>query len=178
MAELRTLARPYAQAVFELACGDDSLAAWSGRLDLVRQVVAHEDMQVLIDSPEVERSTLSELIIEACGEGLDESAGNLVRLLGERRRLRIVPDLVAEFERLRAEKERTIEVQVRSAVELPDQRRQAIANALTKRLDRDVRLHCEIDPELIGGAVIHADDLVIDGSVRSQLQQLAHALAH
>lgn len=176
MAELHTLARPYAEAVFQLACDENDLPGWSEQLDLIRQVVTHKDMQALIGVPDIDRATLAELILQACGNSLGDGARNLVRLLSERRRLLIVPALVDEYERLRAERERTIDVRVRSATELSKQHREAITSALKKRLNREARLHCEVDPELIGGAVIRAGDLVIDGSVRTQLQQLAHAL--
>jgi len=176
MAETATLARPYAQAVFELAQRDDEFSAWSQRLALLLQVVAHPDLEALLGNPRVTRSQVVAVITDACGDGLGESGANLVRLLSENARLSIAPEIAAEFERMRAEAERVIEVEVRSATELSEERKTALGEALGRRLERQVKLHCEVDPGLVGGAVIRAGDLVIDGSVRAQLQQLAYAL--
>ena len=177
MAENLTLARPYARAVFELAQSADELPAWSERLSLVQQVVEHPDMQVLLGNPLVSRQQLVSVIAEACGDGLGEAGANLVRLLSVNGRLGVVPEIVAEYERMRADAERVVEVELLSAVTLSDERKAALSDALAKRLQRDVKLHCNVDPALVGGAVIRAGDLVIDGSVRAQLQQLAYALS-
>lgn len=177
MAEKYTLARPYAQAVFNLAQAGDGLSAWSQRLSLLVQAVQHPDLSALLGSPRVTRTQLVEVITEACGDALGDAGRNLVRLLSENQRLDVVPEIAHEFERMRAEAERVIDVEVRSAIELSDERKAALSKALGRRLAREVHLHCEVDPTLVGGAVIRAGDLVIDGSVRAQLQQLAYALS-
>lgn len=177
MAENVTLARPYAQAVFELAVSGDELAAWSERLSLLRQVVEHPDMQALLGNPRVSAEQVLEVIIAACGEGLGDAGRNLVRLLSDNGRLEVVPEIVDEYEGMRADAERVIDVDVQSAVTLSEESKAALSKALSKRLQRQVKLRCEVDPALVGGAVIRAGDQVIDGSVRAQLQQLAYALS-
>ena len=111
------------------------------------------------------------------GSDPDPEAQNLLRSLSANRRLSYLPEIAAHFERLRAEAERTLDVTVTSAIELSSEQRERFAAAMRKRLNREVHLHCEIDPTLIGGAVIRADDLVIDGSVRAGLTQLAATAA-
>jgi F-type H+-transporting ATPase subunit delta len=108
---------------------------------------------------------------------LDEQARNLIATLAANRRLSYLPEIAARYEQLRADAERTVEVTVTSAVALSAEQRTAYTTALSKRLGRQVHLHCETDPSLLGGAVVRADDLVIDGSVRAGLSQLAAATA-
>lgn len=183
MAELRTLARPYAEAVFELA-GDD-LAAWSGALDALAAIAANDDVAALIGNPRIDDGALAETIVavagQVAGDALKQAgdrAANLVRLLAENDRLRLLPEIAAQYADLRAAAENRVDVEVRSAAELGETQRKALAKALEKRLARQVTLSCSIDEDLIGGAVIRAGDLVIDGSVRSQLARLGRDLAH
>lgn len=182
MAELRTLARPYAEAVFELAQAGDSLPAWSEALDTVAAIVSNEDVAALVGNPGVDDRQLAEAIVAIAGEALsgvaDGQAENLVRLLAENGRLRLAPEIAAQYAALRAEAENRVDVEVRTAAELGDAQREALASALEKRLARQVSLSCTIDEGLIGGAVIRAGDLVIDGSVRAQLARLSQSLAH
>ena len=108
---------------------------------------------------------------------MSPQASNFLRSLAANRRLGFLPEIAGRFEQLRAEAERTIDVTVTSAIELSAEQRERFASAMRKRLNREVHLHCEIDPTLVGGAVIRADDLVIDGSVRAGLMQLAATAA-
>jgi F-type H+-transporting ATPase subunit delta len=111
------------------------------------------------------------------GVSLAALARNLFATLATYRRLAFLPEIAAQYEQLRADAERTLDVTVTSAVALNEAQREQFTKALRKRLDREVRLHCELDPTLIGGAVVRADDLVIDGSVRASLTQLAAVAA-
>lgn len=182
MAELRTLARPYAEAVFELASAGGELGAWSGALDTLAAIARNEDVAVLIGNPGVDDRDLAEAIVAIAGKALEapggERAENLVRLLAENGRLRLLPEIAAQYGHLRAAAENRVDVEVRAAGELGDAQREALAAALEKRLARQVSLTCAIDEDLIGGAVIRAGDLVIDGSVRAQLARLNQNLAH
>ena len=182
MAERITIARPYAKAVFQLASGQKRLAPWSGALAAAAAVVQDERVAALIGSPAVTPAQLAEftsgVAVAAVGEaGFDEQAKNFIATLAANRRLDLLPEIAARYEQLRAEAERVIDVTVTSAVALSDAQRAAITRALGKRLEREVRLHCSLDPALIGGAVVRAGDLVIDGSVRAGLSQLAAATA-
>lgn len=176
MAELNTLARPYANAAFERAQTTERLSDWSDMLSALTSVVRHEDMQKLIGNPLLTRDKLVELMLAASESYLDAEGRNFVRLLAEKHRLSLVPYIAALYEARRAEAERRMKVQVYSAVELTEERKSALARALSTRLNREVALECKTEPGLIGGVLIQAGDLVIDRSVRQQLQQLQHSI--
>jgi F-type H+-transporting ATPase subunit delta len=176
MADRETLARPYARAAFETALEADALARWSEMLTLVAEITADSQVVRLIDEPSVSIEDVAGLIVAAAGSGLDNSGANLVRLLAEARRLPLLPEIVALYEHHRAEAEKVIDVHVRSAIELGQAQQDMLSAALKQKLGREVRLHQELDPDLIGGAVIRAGDQIIDGSVKERLNQLAEAL--
>ena len=175
MTERITIARPYAKAVFMLAHSQKRLPQWSKALSVAASVVADPQFAALLNNPAVSADQLSGLVSDVAGARLDEQAGNLVATLAANRRLGYLPEIAARYEQLRADAERTVEVTVTSAVELSAAQRTHYAEALAKRLGREVHLSCQTDPELVGGAVVRADDLVIDGSVRAGLMQLAAA---
>lgn len=178
MAEKTTIARPYAQAVFETARAQDTLAAWSGVLAAAAEVVAHPDLARLIDHPRVPRGQTAELVIEACGDRMDDHARNLIRVLADNHRLALLPDIARLYEEARAEAEGAVEAEVVSAQPLDEAQQQKLAAALSKRLGRQVTLRCETDEALLGGAVVRAGDLVIDGSAMARLEQLGDELRH
>ncbi|MCZ6761636.1 MAG: F0F1 ATP synthase subunit delta [Gammaproteobacteria bacterium] len=178
MAEKVTIARPYAKAVFALACEREKLAQWSEFLGNAASAVSDRRVADLLNSPRVTRAELADLIIELCGSQDDELAGNVIRVLAQYRRLNVLPEIVTLFEALRAEYENSVDVSLISALPVSQAQQDKIAAALRKRLGRDVRLHCEIDESLIGGAVIRAGDLVIDGSLSGRLARLATELTH
>jgi F-type H+-transporting ATPase subunit delta len=178
MAETTTIARPYAQAVFALAREKGELGEWSEMLRLGAMVASDADMLTLIDSPHLDKSQLAQLFIEICAGQLNEEGKNLIRVLAENNRLPLLPDIAALYETERAAVEGTIVAEVISATALSEARQTGIAAALTKRLGREVTLECRIDESLLGGAVIRAGDVVIDGSVTGKLNKLANALTH
>ena len=178
MAEKVTIARPYAKAVFVLACEREQLAQWSEFLGNAAGAVSDRRVADLLNSPRVTRAELADLIIELCAGQADELAGNFIRVLAQYRRLNVLPEIVTLFEALRAEYENSVDVSLISALPVIQAQQDKIAAALRKRLGRDVRLHCEIDESLIGGAVIRAGDLVIDGSLSGRLARLATELTH
>jgi F-type H+-transporting ATPase subunit delta len=173
VAERLTIARPYAKAAFRLASERRQLSQWSSFLERAAATVADAQVRPLLSNPSVASDQLVALISGVAGSELDPQAANFLRSLAANRRLGFLPEIAGRFEQLRADAERTIDVTVTSAVELSAEQRERFASAMRKRLNREVHLHCEIDPALIGGAVIRADDLVIDGSVRAGLMQLA-----
>lgn len=175
-ADKSTIARPYAQAAFDEARERQALGSWAQALAVAAQVVRDPDVQRLLGNPRIAPQQLAQLVIEVAGPQLDEPGRNFVRTLAENRRLEVLPEIAALFERLKDEAEGTIDVTVTSAVELPAEQRSRLVTALEKRLSRRVELHCEIDPQLIGGAVLRAGDMVIDGSLRSRLERLEHQL--
>ncbi|QKT03604.1 F0F1 ATP synthase subunit delta [Ectothiorhodospiraceae bacterium 2226] len=176
MAESTTIARPYAQAAFEVAREHNALARWSEMLQWAAQVAADAQMAALIKSPHVSREDLVQIILDVCGDNLDEQGRNLIRTLAANGRLELLPDIAALFEMLRADAEGTVEAEVVSALPVSDAQQAIIADALAKRLGRKVALRCRTDEALLGGAIIRAGDLVIDGSARGHLNKLATAL--
>jgi F-type H+-transporting ATPase subunit delta len=177
MAERLTIARPYAKAAFETAQAKQQLAAWSRMLAAAAAGVSDPPVETLLGSPKLPKQQIAQIFIELVGQELGDSGANFIRLLAENRRLGLLPVIAQVFEQLRADAERTIEATVISASPLGEVERAALARALKKRLNREVTLQCETDSRLIGGAVIRAGDLVIDGSVRSKLERLGLALA-
>jgi F-type H+-transporting ATPase subunit delta len=178
MAEKMTVARPYARAVFEIAREDDRLAGWSEVLQRGSAAVEDERIQALIGNPAVSRRALAELFIELSGDAAGDSGPNFLRLLADNGRMAWLPEIAAEYELLRAEAENVVDVQLTSAVELDEAQREDFAASLRKRLGRQVRLHCDTDTKLLGGAIIRAGDLVIDGSLFGRLERLAGAVTH
>jgi F-type H+-transporting ATPase subunit delta len=173
MAEKNTIARPYAEAAFEIAHATGALKPWSEMLQALARVAADPDMEKLIDNPEVEDAVVVGLFTELCGPVLTDKGADFVRVLAENERLGVLPEIAALFDLRRAEAEKTIEAVVTSAFPLSDARLQEIASALAKRLGREVTLKTNVDESMIGGAVVRAGDVVIDASVTSQLQKLA-----
>jgi F-type H+-transporting ATPase subunit delta len=172
------LARPYARAAFALAQENGDLAGWSERLSVLASVVADERVDAALRAPSMSRSERGELVLRVVPVQLDAAATNLVRLLADNGRLMLVPQLSAQFERLRRDAESRVEAQVRSAAPLTEDQRQRLTERLRERLKREVTLHCIVDETLLGGAIVRAGDLVIDGSIRGRLDRLATRLAH
>jgi F-type H+-transporting ATPase subunit delta len=178
MSDLTTAARPYARAAFELARDTGTFAEWSDRLQLLSAVVLDSQMNAILDAPSMGAGQRAELILKVCGDKVGEPGANLVRLMAENGRLKLMAEVTALYEVLRAQAEGKVEAQVTAAQPLTDEQQAAIAASLSKRLGSEVSLSVEIDEELLGGAIIRANDLVIDGSVRGRLNKLASKLAH
>lgn len=182
MAEKVTIARPYAKAAFEYARAQNALGRWSDTLAIASAVVADERVSKLLSSPRVTPDQLvgfiADIVNTAAGGELDEQGRNFLGTLAQNRRLGLLPQIVAIYEVLRAEVENIADVQVTSAIALDDAQRQRLTLALRKRLKHEVRLHCDIDASLIGGAIVRSGDLVIDGSLKARLARLASDIAH
>ena len=176
MADKSTLARPYARAVFQLAQESGSFERWSQRLAIGAAALRNEQVRQLLDDPRRTPAAQVELLVDLCGEPGAPDLANFLRLLAVNGRLGVLPEILAAYETLRDEAEGRIEVEVRSAEPISDTVRASLKSALERRLERAVELENVIDPSLIGGAIIRAGDLVIDGSVRGRLQGLATAL--
>ncbi|MGD8571019.1 MAG: F0F1 ATP synthase subunit delta [Gammaproteobacteria bacterium] len=178
MAEKSTIARPYAEAIFELAKEQKQLKQWSDVLQTLAVLTSNEDMQAMISNTSVTREQLADFILELSGGDFSAEAKNLIKVLAENRRLTLMDEIAAQYEELRAEEEKTIEAEVVSAFEVSAAQQKQIADKLKARLGREVSLSCRVDPSLLGGAVIKAGDLVIDGSTLGQIQKLSIELAH
>ena len=178
MAEKTTVARPYAQAVFALAQEQSDLKGWSDTLQLLAQIVSDAEMAAMLDNPKVTVEQTTDVITAVCGDNINESGKNLVKVLAENDRLELLPEISTLYEVERASVEGTVNAVVTSATELNDAQKQKIADALKSRLGRDVSLECDIDESLLGGAIIRAGDVVIDGSVIGKLNKLTNQLVN
>ena len=176
MAELTTLARPYAKAAFEFAQSQKQLTEWSAMLGLASSVSVDETIQQVIRVPRMTGAEKANTFVEVCGDKLDAKVQNFIHLLAENDRLLLLPEITELFELLKAEQEKSVDVEVTSAFALNNEQKDKLAKVLSARLSREVRLHATEDSSLIGGVVIRAGDLVIDGSVRGKIAKLAEAL--
>jgi F-type H+-transporting ATPase subunit delta len=173
VAERATIARPYAKAAFEYARDANAFAAWSQGLESAAQIVADPSVAPLTKSPQWPVANLVSLITDVAGAKLDAGMQNFVRVLAENRRLLLLPEIAAHYEELRAAVENTLDVEVISAVTLSDAQADKLKQALSTRLKRTVRMQNSVDSALLGGAVVRAGDLVIDGSLKGRLERLA-----
>ena len=174
--EKTTIARPYAEAVFERARETNSLDAWTEDLALLAGVVADPQLAAILSNPQVARARGAELVIEIGGDNLGEEARNLVRLLAENRRLPVLPEISVLYEALKSESLGALDVHVTSAYVVNAAQEKLLADALQAKFGREVRVTSDKDPTLIAGLVIRAGDLVIDGSFKGQLGNLAGEL--
>jgi F-type H+-transporting ATPase subunit delta len=173
MADRLTIARPYARAAFAAARLDERLGPWSESLRLAAQVVRDPRVEALLGNPRVTPEELAKLLIGIAAGRLGAHGENFVRTLAANRRLGYLPEISTLFDELKDSAQRVADVTVTSATALAEAQQRELAGALEKRLKRTVRLHCGIDPALIGGAVLRAGDLVIDGSLRTRLERIA-----
>lgn len=175
MSETLTLARPYARAAFEVARDSQALAAWSHKLGFAARVFADPRVRVIVGDPRLDNAALTALLLPP-----DESSAStfaaFVRLLVENRRVDLLTDIDALFEQFKRDAEGVLKVTLRAADAVPAAQIDAIKAALKKRFNRDIELDQVMDPSVLGGAVIDAGDVVIDGSVRGRLQRLEAAL--
>jgi F-type H+-transporting ATPase subunit delta len=183
MAENNTIARPYAQAAFDVAREDGALADWSGSLQLAGQLFANGELAEYLANPALSEAKQLEFLTGLFAKagapafaGANLKGKNFLKLLIENDRADVLPEIALHFEALKDAVENTIDVTVRSAAPLSENDRRRYIAALEKRFGRKVELSTEIDKSLIGGAVIRAGDVVIDGSLRARLQGLSNAL--
>lgn len=177
MSEKITIARPYAQAVYELASESGNSSEWSEVLALLSQVVADEQMQVLLGSPKVSAEQLFDIVTSIGGQNLSKQGQNFIKVLISANRLQFAPHIAELFETLRAEAEGVVDVQVCAAYQLEQAQQDKIAEAIAARLGKKVKISATVDSSLIGGAIIRANDAVIDASIRGRLNELANNLA-
>ena len=181
MSDITTIARPYAKAIFELALAANQLVEWSHILIGLALAVSLPETVQFINNPAAtsdEQIDLLLLVVPRLKQAVDSKfIENLVSLLAENGRLLLIPGIAVQYELLRAEQEKTMTVNVHSFTPMSDVQQQRLIETLTQRLQRQVALEISIDESLLGGALIQAGDLVIDGSVRGQLLKLASSLA-
>lgn len=171
-----TIARPYAEAVFARAVETDKLDLWSDMLELLALAARDPGLSGLIASPKLDKSQMTELMLDIGGGRLSDEGKNLVRMLVSNGRLSVLPEIASLFEARKAEHQGTLEVHVTSAYALKPAQEQQLAEALKRKLGREIRITSEEDRGLIGGFRLRAGDMVIDGSISAQLGKLANEL--
>ncbi len=173
MQEKITIARPYAQAAFDLATEEGNLAEWSEMLNLLGTIIADENMQPVCVNPRVSKEQLVSLVLELTGDSLSATGKNFVKVLVEAERLLLAPQIHVLFDELKSEAEKVLQVKVSTAFELTAEQQNTIATSMSERFGKKVELSTLIDESLIGGAIIRAGDVVIDSSLRGRLQKLS-----
>lgn len=177
MSSLTTLARPYAKAAFELAQGANDLAGWDTLLAQAGEAASVEAMANWLESPHADAGKAVAILVETLGEGVSEQFQGYLAVLAENDRLGLLPEIARLYSRLRQQAEKRLAVRVVSAVALDDEQAKRMQAALAKRFDCEIEMHNEIDPSMLGGAVIYAGDQVIDGSLHGRLARLEGSLA-
>ena len=175
MSDLTNIARPYAKAAFDYAVEQNALDAWLQMLVFAAEVAKDAQVQAYLRTHGT-ADKQADLFIQVCGEQLNEQGQNLIKVMAENKRLLALPAVFEAFLVLKAEFEKEATVDVVSATELSASQQQKLITALSQRLARNVKLNCSVDPTVVGGMLIKAGDMVIDGSVRGKLDRLATAL--
>jgi len=182
MADQTTIARPYAKALFDVAGAEKKLGPWSDALNAAAAVLGDANARRVLGNPALDPGKRADFI-RAVSVGLKGAdvfetphGKALLTLLAENDRLAVLPEIAAQFDALKSEAENKIKAKLISATAVDAGVAERVKQALKKRLGREVELTLEVDPSLIGGAIVRAEDMVIDGSVRTRLEQLARAM--
>ncbi|SDA27819.1 ATP synthase F1 subcomplex delta subunit [Nitrosospira sp. Nsp18] len=176
MAETRTIARPYAEAVFKLAKTSGTLPAWSEMLQLLAAIATDERIQALVGNPKVPPKRLGELLLGICDDQLTDEGRNFVLLLAENSRVEVLPEVSEMFEQLKTRHDGVLDAKVTSAFAMSDAQLKDLVADLEARFKRKIEAKVSIDPELIGGVKVEVGDEVLDASVRAKLEAMAVAL--
>lgn len=176
MAELATVARPYAEALFRVAQNGD-MAAWSSLVSELAQIGANPDVQAFAANPNLTHAQLADTIASLVKSALNTEAKNFIAMLAENGRVTLLPEIAAQFQVLKNAREGAADAQIHSAFDLSaDQLAQLVAT-LEKKFGRKLNPTVTVDPSLIGGVRVVVGDEVLDTSVRAKLQQMHVALA-
>lgn len=178
MAELATLARPYAEALFQVAQGSD-LAAWSSRLQQLAQMASLPEVRALAANPKIEHEQIYELLLSGLALPADESAEqikNFVRIITGAHRLQVLNEIAAQFEALKNASEGAADALIASAFALEGEALSSLILALERKFGCKLKPHVTVDPALIGGICVTVGDKVHDTSVRTRLAQMRSVL--
>jgi F-type H+-transporting ATPase subunit delta len=168
------IARPYAKAVFALAMCDQKLEEWQNTLKTFALVAAECKKRDLLNNPGVGRKQEVGFFHDASKNFPD--ALNLIHILSERKKLEILPNISSSYQKLFFEHKNILEAKIVTAHELNSEQKEKLANALQQHYKQQISAQYQINNKLIGGAVIHVADQLIDGSIKGKLQRLKHSL--
>lgn len=177
MAEISTIARPYAVAAFNLGKEQNLLAKWSEMLGFAAAVASDAQMQAYIQDPKVVSDELQATFLKVCGDRLNEHGQNLIKVLVEYGRMSVLPAITAAFEELKAQDEGVLDAQIVAAAKPSAAEVKDLVKRLESKFGKKIEASVSVDPELIGGIKIIVGDTVIDASVKGQLQNLAYTLS-
>jgi len=177
MAELSTIARPYAVAAYQLGKEKKALEQWSGMLNFAAAVVSDPQMNAYIEDPKVNAADLEATLINVCDDKLNQHGQNLIKLLVEYGRLPLLPAIASAFEALKAQDEGSLEAHIVAAAKPSATETKDLLKRLEAKFGKKIEASVSVDPELIGGIKIIVGDTVIDASVQGQLQNLAYTLS-
>jgi F-type H+-transporting ATPase subunit delta len=180
MAELATIARPYAEALFRVATTDAQgveLAAWSALLQELAEVAHHPEVLSIASSPKVSREQVSELMLGAVDSPVSEHVKNFVHMLVDNRRLALLPEIALQFEALKNAREGAADVEIVSAFPLEGEALAELVARLERKFGRKLKPSVLVDKSLIGGVRVTVGDEVLDTSVRAQLTNMQTALS-
>jgi F-type H+-transporting ATPase subunit delta len=176
VAELSTLARPYARAAFQYALGVNDLAGWARQLAILASVSQHDKLRPVMASPALSATQQAQIFADVCGDELATPVRNFVELLAQNKRLTLLPEIYRQFGELKTAQEQAVDIELTTAIALDESSQNKLAKALETRLARRVNIQTVVDQRLLAGVIIKAGDLVIDGSVRGRLEKLAKAI--
>ena len=178
MAESITVARPYTKAAFETALAQGDLGSWSEFLNMAAAVVADPGLAQVLDNPELTAAQKAQLVTDVVNGSrpVSQQAQNFLNLLAENKRLSLLPEVSNLYETLKANQEQSVDVSIVSAFDLGSEQQDKLAQALSAMLSREINITSTTDASLLGGVIVHAGDLVIDGSVKGKLGKLAEAM--
>ena len=176
MADNASIARPYAKAVFDLATEIGNQDDWSNTLESLAVIAQDEEFGKAVNSPQVKPEQLEEVVLGLLGKNMPEGGGNFIKLLTQNGRFEALPEVQQQYAVLLAESRESIEAEVLTALPLSAAQKKNLTAALKARLGVSVSIVETIDESLIGGAIVKAGDLVIDGSAKGRVEKLAIAL--
>jgi F-type H+-transporting ATPase subunit delta len=176
MAETTTLARPYARAAFEVALQDKDLETWSRTLALAAAITGQPTVNSVLRDPSLSSAQIADSFIGVCEDDIQGKGRNFIRLLAENKRLLLLSDIAEIYEALKADQQRSVDVELTTAFEISPEAAESLGAALRTRLERDINLATKVDQALIGGAIIRTGDMVIDSSVRGKLTKLVESI--
>lgn len=176
MADNASIARPYAKAVFSLASEGDAHEAWDAALATLSGIAANEEFALALNNPRINSQSLAQLMTDLAGDGLPEGGNNFINLLVQNDRVEALPSIQLQYSELVAQAKKLLNAEITTAMVLTDSQRAEISAALEHRLGLKVKLEETVDASLVGGAVIKAGDLVIDGSATGRVEKLTSSL--
>jgi len=180
MAENVTLARPYAEAAYQLAKSANALAAWSDALERLAAIAARPEMEECIGNPRLSPEQLAQLCLDVVASkektGLSAEQQNFVRVLADNDRLIVMPEISALFNELKHDHEGVKDAEIASAFALDEATLKTLVADLERKFGCKIKATVKVDAELIGGVRIAVGDAVVDASVRGKLAAMATAL--